>query len=356
MKELKEALRKRILEAIRKKRIEERDGIFRFSERIGDIPRGTVVIGKRVIYGYPKIRRVFSLMDGVEKNLNPGDIWVEEKIDGFNLRAAYVDGKVHCISRGGFLDFFATEKISADPAIRKFFRERPDAVLYMEMIGNTPYTSPTNKFDVKYYTFDIGNGKNRFVGPDEKRKMCKKFGLECVPLIGKVKKEEPQKLKRFAVLLDKGGKEGMVLKQHLPRRVMKYVVPSSDIRDLEENSHMVFDMPAGFMKQRVFRSAISVAELGLGRKEYDRRLGEALHKKLYQAINGEQGEISERFEVLVKSRETWKKILSHMSSEVMIKVDSEKEGKGGIRIKFRKIYKRGSRQVRRAIEGYAQAD
>jgi putative ATP-dependent DNA ligase len=355
MKELRADLRKKILAAIRKGRIEQRDGVYRFSEKLGSIPRGTVVIGKRVVYGYPKIRRIFSLFEGVGRNLNPGEVWAEEKIDGFNLRAVYEGGKIYCISRGGFLDYFATEKVSADKKIQAFFRAHPHHTLYMEMIGNTPYTAPSKKFDVKYYVFDVGNGKTRFLGPEERKKLCGEFGLECVPLLGKFMKSELAKLKRIAVSVDKHGGEGIVIKQHMPRRIVKYVVPSSDIRDLEENSHMLFDMPAGFMKQRVFRSAVSVSELGFSKKEYDKRLGEAMHKHLYTAIKA-GGEVSEKFEVLVKKKKTWEKVLEHMSSEVAIKVDSEKREEGGIRIKFRKIYKKGSRKVRRAIEGYGQAD
>ena len=80
-----------------------------------------------------------------------------------------------------------------------------------------------------------------------------------------------------------------------------------------------------------------------------------MHKELYSVIkNG--GEVSEEFEILVKNKETWNKILEHMSSEVKIIVDSQKKEKGGMRVRFRKIYKKGSRRLRRAVEGYAQTD
>ncbi|MCP4646937.1 MAG: RNA ligase, partial [bacterium] len=264
-------------------------------------------------------------------------------------------GKIYAISRGGFLDYFATEKVSADKNLQAFFRDHPSQVIYMEMIGNTPYTEPTGKFDVKYYVFDLGNGKTRFLGPDYRKKLCGEYGLGCVPDFGKVKKSNIKELKRIAVSVDKSRGEGIVMKQHLPRKVLKYVVPSSEIRDLAENSHMLFDMPTGFMKQRVFRSAVSISELGLNKKKYDARMGEALHKNLYSIVK-DDGEVSEKFEILVKRKKTWEKVLEHMSSEVRISVDSEKKEKEGIRIKFRKIYKKGSRRVRRAIEGYGQAD
>lgn len=355
MKDLRSALRKKIMDAMRRGRIEQRDGIYRFSESIGRVPRGTVVIGKRVVYGYPKIRRVFSLIKGAEKNLHEGEIWVEEKIDGYNLRAVYAEGRIMCISRGGFLDFFATEKVSADAGVREFFAENPEKVLYMEVVGNTPYTRAGMGFGVKYYVFDIGDGKGNYLGPGERGRVCREYKLVGIPLIKRVKYANRGQLKRIAVSLDKRGAEGMVLKQGNPRKVMKYVVPSSDIRDLAENAHLVFDMPAGFMKQRVFRCAVSVAELGLDKGKYDSRMGKALHESLYSAMKG-GGEVSETFEVTVGSRKTWEKVLAHMSGEVEIIVEREARVKGGIKIRFKKRYKEGSRRVRRAIEGYAQAD
>ena len=355
MKRLNKGLRKKVRDAIRKGKIEERDGIYRFSDRIGSIPRGTVIISERVVYGYPKIRRVVSLAEGAERNLEKKETWAEEKIDGFNLRVAYEGGKIACISRGGFLDYFAMEKVSEREEIREFFKNHPEKVLHMEMVGCTPYTSPAKEYDIRYYVFDISDGKLNFLPTGEKRKLCREYGMEAVPLVRKMKGLDSGELKKAAMQVERSGGEGIVLKQDSPRKIIKYVVPSSEIDDLAENAHMVFDMPAGFMKQRVFRSAISISELGLDKDKYDGEMGRALHKNLYAAIkNG--GEVSENFEVLVKKNRTWKKVLEHMSDEVRIEVDSEKKEEGGTRIKFRKIYKKGSRRLRRAIEGYAQAD
>lgn len=357
MEDMKSSLKRKILEAIGKGRVEKKDGIYRFTESIGDeVPRGTVVIGKRVVYGYPKIRRIFSLENGVGKNFEPGkELWAEEKIDGFNLRAVYENGKLYCISRGGFLDYFATEKMAGFPEVMRFFSKYPKLVLHFEMIGNTPYTSPTSEFDVRYFVFDIGNGKNEFVDTAERVHLCEKHGLRPVPFLAKMKPLDVKKLKEIAVSLDKRGGEGMVMRQDNPRKILKYVVPSSDIRDLEQNSAQIFDMPLGFMKQRVFRSAVSISELGLDKIAYDKRLGEAMHSGLYSSIKN-KGEVSDEFQVFVRSTDTWKKVLSHMSHEVEVKVVSASQEKGGSRIRFKKIYRQGSKQVRRAIEGYSQAD
>ena len=68
------------------------------------------IIGKRVIWGYPHIKRIFTLKNGMKRNLDPGQVYAEEKIDGFNVRIAFIGKNIYAFSRGGFLDSFVTEK------------------------------------------------------------------------------------------------------------------------------------------------------------------------------------------------------------------------------------------------------
>ena len=72
---------------------------LRFREDHRKIPRGTVVLKNRVIWGFPHIPRIFTLQKGLEKNIKSMDIYIEEKIDGYNLRVAKINGKI--ISGGG---------------------------------------------------------------------------------------------------------------------------------------------------------------------------------------------------------------------------------------------------------------
>ncbi len=350
------SLRQHIREGLRKKRITLSDGVYRFSQAVGPVPRGTVVVGKRVIYGFPKIRRIFSLGAGIGRNMNSPEFIAEEKIDGFNVRAALFGGKVMCFSRSGLVDHFCSEKLNMDEKVLGFLEAHPHAVLYGEMVGNTPHTPPTDEYDVKYLVFDIGNGRKRYLKALDRRKEGGKAGLEMVPFLGKFGKGDAEGLRKLARRLDAQGKEGMVLRGIGKRELMKYVVPSSDIHDLAQNSAQVFDMPAGFMKQRVFRSAISVNELGLDKRKYAQRLGEALHSGLEEMLASGGGEVRERFRVRVSSEDTWEKIKRQMGKEVRIEVESTKKSGKHIAIVFYKVYKEGSRRARRALEGYAQTD
>lgn len=330
------------------------EGFRRFAEKAGGVPRGTIIAGERVILGYPKIRRIFSLETGVERNFESAELVAEEKIDGYNVRAAMHAGGLVCFSRGGYVDHFAMEKLGRDQAVKKFFSSHRGMVLFGEMVGNTPHTAPTDEYDVKYYVFDILDGEGEFLGPMERREFCKESGLLPVPLVGVFKRGDVGKLKAAASRLDREGKEGMVLRGTERREMVKYVTPSSDINDLAENSAKIFDMPAGFMKQRVFRSAVSIRELGLKREKYSARLGEALYSGLTDALS--VGQVEEKFRVRVEDPHTWDRIREGMGKEIEIRVDRNgREGKG-YEIEFTKVFREGSKRVRRALEGHPQED
>lgn len=348
-------LEEKIRKALKGKKVAEEEGFLRFSEKAGGVPRGTVVIGERAIPGYPKIKRVFALEKGIERNISSPEFVAEEKIDGYNVRAAMHGGKLYCFSRGGHVDHFAMEKLGEDPALRKFFAGNPGWVLCGEMAGNTPHTPPNDFYDVRYYIFDIMREDGDFLGPMERRKMCEECGLLPVPLVGVFRKGEIRRLKEEVRKLDRAGKEGIVMRGLGPgREIVKYVTPTSDINDLKEASSKIFDMPAGFMKQRVFRSAVSIRELALARERYSRMIGNALYNGLSGALA--KGAVEEKFRVRVKDISTWEKMLKGMGKEVEIREGRRRKIPEGYQIEFTKIYREGTKRIRRALEGHPQED
>ena len=348
-------MEEKIRKALKSKKVAEHEGFLRFSEKAGGIPRGTLVVGERVIPGYPKIKRVFVLERGIERNISSNEFIAEEKIDGYNVRAVMHEKKMLCFSRGGYVDYFAMEKLEGDPAVLKFFSNNPGWVLCGEMIGNTPHTEPNDFYDVRYYVFDIIDDEGNFLGPIERRGLCKKYGLLPVTLIGEFKKSEIRKLKDEIRKLDRTGKEGIVMRGFGPgREMVKYVTPTSDINDLKESSSKIFDMPSGFMKQRVFRSAVSIRELALPRDRYTRMIGNALYSGLTNALV--KGAVEEKFRVRVKEIATWEKILAGMGKEAEVRVDWKRKIPEGYQIEFTKIYKEGTKIMRRALEGHPQED
>lgn len=318
----------------------------RFREAFRSVERGTVIAGDCVIWGFPHIKRIFTLEKGLKRNMTGDTFYAEEKIDGFNVRIASLEGKVYAFSRGGFLDMFVTEK-ARELKLERFFKDNPSMVLCGEMIGNTPYTEPTDGFDVKLFVFDIDEGDGDYLPVEQKYDLLKRYGIESVPKLGKFHSDDYAGLKRLAIAINRGKKEGMVLKSADRKSAVKYVTPWADVDDIANASGILFDMPIGFYYQRVLRSAFFLNDFGMGRDEYSKKLGKAFYEGLVGAIrkasNGE--EISADFEIRIRDKAIWNDVRRHMSKDVKIEEMSRKEENGRTRIRFRKVYKKTSKTL-----------
>ncbi|MDO8554264.1 MAG: RNA ligase [Candidatus Micrarchaeota archaeon] len=321
----------------------------RFREGSGKIPRGTVLIGERIIFGFPHIKRIFTLQKGLEKNITEDEFYIEEKIDGFNVRAILIDGKIFAFSRGGFVDPFVTEKVR-EIQLEKFFSDYPNSVLCGEMIGRTPYTR--NDFEPKLLVFDIMNADGEYVEVEKKYEILKNYKIDSVPTFGRFTIKNMEKIKQVALKLMKEKKEGMVIKSRISNRC-KYVNPFADIHDIIGNARIMFDMPSGFFIQRVLRSAMFIRDFKLDENKYAKELGSAFYGKLIETLKEvEKGKlIAEEFEISIKDVSIWNKIVKHMGKEIKLEKISEKKENGKLRIKFRKIYKRTNQKFREFLSG-----
>jgi len=355
-----ELTKAQILEAIRKgkaERLREEIEYVRFREATGRVARGTVITKDRVILGYERIPRVFTLEKGIARNIPGGEAFIEEKIDGFNLRVAEVEGRIFAFSRGGYIDAFATEKVRG-MGFGRFFSDYPGHVLCGEMIGNTPYTEPTDKFDVRLYVFDIDSGSGSYLPCEERYAILKKYGIESVPQFGRFRLSDMKKIRELALSINKAKKEGMVIKTPDRKSAIKFVTPNADIEDIAKCSPVMFDMPLGFYVQRMFRSGLFIRDFGLDRGEYAKRLGEAFYSGLMKGIQDveEDRGAEEVFEIFVKDPKTWETVHHHMSKEVKLEIISNREEMGGKRIRFRKVYKKTTKKLHDALSGKGVAD
>lgn len=351
---------KQVREALKKgkaQRLREKLDYIRFKESFGGVERGTVIVKKKILWGYPQIKRIFTLEKGLERNMPPCVVYAEEKIDGFNARVALVEGGIYGFSRGGFLDSFVTEK-ARGLGLERFFKKYPDYVLCGEMIGNTPYTEPVKDFDVKLFIFDIDAGDGTYLPCDEKYKLLREYGIEHPPVLGKFNSDDYEKLKKLILSINKGNREGMVLKSLDRRNIVKYVTPNSDIEDISQVSGQFFDMPIGFFYQRVLRSAFFIDDFSLDSDKYSLKLGKAFYTALRKSIRKarKSEEIGEEFEILVKDKGIWDDISKHMSKEVKLEeLWRHEEGKH-TRIRFQKVYRRTSRKLIGYAAGKGLAD
>ncbi len=312
---------------------------YRFRKPARGIERGTVIIGKRIIWGFPHIKRIFRLDTGIEKNIEL-PVYAEEKIDGFNVRVASVGGSVYGFSRGGFLDRFVTEKVR-EMKLGKFFEDHPNHVICGEMIGNTPFTKPTKKYDVRLLVFDIDRGDGSYIEPDAKYRMLREYGIEGVPVFGKFSSVE--ELKKLASRLNRDRLEGMVLKN---RKTIKFVTANSDIEDIESGARWIFDTERGFFYQRILRSSFFIDDFSLDREEYEKKLGKALYRMVDTVRDAKKGiPPSCEFEILIRDLSIIEDIKKHMSRDVGIEwISRRKEGER-TRVRFRKIYKNTAKLV-----------
>ncbi|MFH0737843.1 MAG: RNA ligase [Candidatus Micrarchaeota archaeon] len=328
----------------------------RFTDRFKGVERGTVIAGKRIIRAYPHIKRIFALSNGLARNMDR-PFYAEEKIDGFNVRIVSLDGKIFAFSRGGFLDAFVTEKVR-DAGFERYFAKNPAHVLCAEMIGNTPYTPPTDDYDVRLFVFDIDDGRGRLIPCAERYALLKEYGIEGVPVLGRFHQDDVKGVKRLMLGLNKGRKEGAVFKSDDRSKAVKYVTPWSDIEDISKSSEMLFDMPIGFYYQRILRSAFSITEFGLDRDEYAGALGKAFYDGLAKAINraGSGQECVEEFEISIKDPSVWDELKRHMSREVRVEEIWRKRIGARLRIRFRKVFKKTSKTLISLANGKAVAD
>jgi putative ATP-dependent DNA ligase len=338
-----------IAEGMKRGKVERIKGdieYVRFREGFRGIERGTVIASGRVIWGFPHIRRIFTLQKGMARNMRAGQVFAEEKIDGFNVRIAFLDGEIFAFSRGGFLDLFVTEK-ARGMGLEPFFKEHPEHVLCGEMIGNTPHTKPESAYDVKLYVFDIDEGDGEYLPCEERYWILKRFGIQGVPVLGQFNSDDSPGLKKLAIAINKGKKEGMVLKSADRSQAVKYVTAWSDIEDIERTSGLLFDMPIGFYYPRVLRSAFFMNDFGLGRDEYAKKLGRAFYDGLVDAIRraSEGKGIEEEFEIYFKDQRIWDDIRKHMGKDVKIEEVWRKREAGRTRLRFRKTYRKTSKML-----------
>jgi len=321
-------------------------GYTRFREKFRGIERGTVIAGGRVIWGFPHIRRIFTLGKGIPRNMPEGTIFAEEKIDGFNVRVASLGGRICAFSRGGFLDMFATEK-ARGMGLEGFFRANPGFVLCGEMVGNTPHTEPTGEYDVRLFIFDIDEGDGAYLPCEERYALIKRFGLQGVPLLGRFSGADIEGLRKLALAINKGRKEGMVLKSADRKAAVKYVTAWSDIEDIERTSGIMYDMPIGFYYQRILRSAFFINDFGLDRDGYSKKIGRAFYDGLVGALRkaADGREIDEEFEISFRDAKVWDDIRRHMGKEVRIEEIWRRREDGGTRLGFRKTYRKTSRTL-----------
>ncbi|HKJ10674.1 MAG TPA: RNA ligase, partial [Gammaproteobacteria bacterium] len=159
-----------------------------FNDDCPDFPRGTAVFDDQVVYGYPRIGRILALNPALAEQF-AGPFWMEEKVDGYNVRIVRVQGRAVALTRGGFICPFTTDRL-VDLMDLSVFDSEPDLVVCGEVAGpDNPYLESSAPFvaeDVQLFVFDfMRRNEPDFLSHERKRALLDRFGLPPVQDFGR---------------------------------------------------------------------------------------------------------------------------------------------------------------------------
>jgi putative ATP-dependent DNA ligase len=339
----------------------------RFVDDSRDASRGTVVVGDRVIPTYPHIGRIFALERGVQSHFE-GPLQAEEKIDGYNVRIAQVDGTPLAWTRGGYVCPFTTDRLPELADLEPLFREHPDLVVCAEVAGpENPYLHgqvPQVEQDVALFVFDLMRcGPSGFVPVEQRDGLLQQFGIPRSQRLGRFEPGDIEGLRRVVLDLDARGSEGMVLKPLGEGRRVKYVTPQVNLADIVEDASLLAELPGEFFSSRIVRLAIGLQELGLEERSHEmaQRLGTALLEDFEQALHRfhRRGAVSQLFRIRMRSPARAAALFEHLkraSSRVNVReVERWWDGQH-YRITLEKIFQQSTGWLRTVLEGVSVVD
>ncbi|WP_456423054.1 RNA ligase [Thermococcus sp.] len=340
----------------------------RFRDSARNFRRGTVVFEDgTVVSGFPHIKRIVQLENGVRRIFKSKPFYVEEKVDGYNVRVVKVKERILALTRGGFVCPFTTERI-LDFISEEFFRDYPNLILVGEMAGpENPYLiegPPYVKDDIQFFLFDIqekGTGKS--IPAEDRYKLAEEYGIPQVNVFGLYDRSRIDELIGLIEKLSDEKREGVVMKTPDMKKIAKYVTPYANINDIRIGARIFFDLPGGYFMGRISRLAFYIAERKIRGENFDdyaKALGEALLRPLAEVIEevSRGHEVEETFRVRVKNISTAHRMVNHFERlGLKIYIEDIEELKNGYwRITFKRLYPDVTREIKELWNGRAFVD
>ncbi|RLG21235.1 RNA ligase [Candidatus Micrarchaeota archaeon] len=339
---------------------------YRFRHKELGFEKGTVVFLKgdqtELMAGYPKIKRILMLKQGIKKNLSSRFV-VEEKLDGYNVRVAKVWGNLVAVTRGGIVCPYTTYRIEKIIGSNSFFDEHEELMLCGEVIGlRNPYQEkgyPESK-DFGYYVFDIRRKRDALpLTIEEKRKLLSEYHLPSVRELGEFSADDSEKVMKIIEKLEQESREGIVIKSLDMKTVLKYTGNKSTNNDLRYAFKFWSDYGQAFFFRRLIREAFQCYERELDIEKASSELGRSILKPIIETIrdidNGK--EAVEEFEIVVPDRafgEAFVEHLNHLGARVTVKEIVEK--KGSVLFTLQRHYPSTNDSTRAYLEGSTWSD
>lgn len=318
---------------------------IQFRKGLGPVEAGTMVIKVEeieVIRGFPKIRRTLMLHPALEKHFQK-EVAVEEKMNGYNVRIALVDGEIIAFTRGGYICPYTSRKASQILDLDQFFNDYPQMVICGEMVGTlNPYVSHYYP-EVGKLGFRIFDLREKLTNAPlplmTKRELLADYNLEPVKLLGVFPVEEaPQKIMELVIELGEHDREGVVMKDpQMQLEPLKYTSSQAQAAELEYALSFPFDLAKAFLFSRIIREGFQSHEIGESddkRRKRALRMGESILYPMLETISKvENGELAaEDLLIEVENQEEADEFIRHLRDlKVMATLAEIKDGKAVIR-------------------------
>ncbi|HOT06095.1 MAG TPA: RNA ligase [Methanotrichaceae archaeon] len=296
--------------------------LWRFDKPVSGVEAGTVIFENgEIVHGYPKIRRAMMLGPALTTHFS-GNVAVEEKMNGYNVRIVSYHGDLLALTRGGFICPFSTE-VARKNLHPRIFEDNPDLVLCGEMVGpDNPYV-PKRIYQVKsieFFLFDLSHkNSKRLMGVARTHELAKEYGIRTAPLLGEFQADRayPQ-IVEIVRRLGRAGREGVIIKDSENRvGPVKYTTSESNCSDLQFAFRYYNDNALDFFVSRAVREGFQSVEWGEGPEEFKARalrLGESIMGPLSETIRNKMAgeEIVQQVQIRVRSIQTARDFEQHL--------------------------------------------
>ncbi len=335
---------------------------FRLKKDLKAYPRGTVFWEGGILHGYQRIKRILNLSEGIVRYFI-NKFYLEEKMDGYNIRIKKIDNRLYAFTRGGLVCPFTMDRLQ-ELVASNFFERYPDYTLCGEVVGpDNPYNSESVGFideDIRFYAFDIKDREGRSIPLYERYRIFKEENIQAVRRWGPYCSADIEKIKAIVLELDREGREGVVIKSIDGSAEVKYVTLGSCLRDIEATASFFPELPAGFYMQRLIRLLAILDEFGFAlNEEIKSRIANALLEPMMKTIRNvkRDEQIKEFFRIRVNSKDTADALIRHLRRmDVNARLVSiERAGKHYLAT-FYRVYHRGARLLRKRLKGHGFYD
>lgn len=346
---------------------DEFDGIdyYRITKKIGTLGRGSIVTQEGIIFDFPSIARILHLENGI-RNAYTQPFYIEEKVDGYNVRVACIQGRIVVFSRGAYICPFSTDRIVDFLDAKKIFDENPGLVICGEFAGpDNPYNiehPPYVKEDIRFFAFDLMlMNKPHKIPVDERYKIFDTYHIPTVKRFGRFSASDISALKKVIKELDEAGCEGIVMKPtHPAEKILKYVTLGSCLRDIRVTAPLMAEMASEFFTHRIIRAAMFIHEHAHSLKpEIFTQLGEVLLKPVYENVSkaARSEIIDEKFVLRFREEKNIQRMIDHLyKCKVKFNVLSKNKEGDYWYVKFARKCYASYEILQKHLEGSAHVD